>query len=89
MADVSFALRIPQDLNDAIRKIADDEGRSINGQIIYMLQSAIDTENPQFALQISVDGLAAAQQSTIKRVRALEDRTSIIEGTIEEWSSGQ
>jgi hypothetical protein len=37
----SFLLRINTDMLDAIEKWADDEFRSVNGQILWMLEQAL------------------------------------------------
>lgn len=36
-----FALRIPEDVFDAVRKWADDELRSVNAQIEFILRDAL------------------------------------------------
>lgn len=35
---VMFGLRLPQSLHEAIKKVADEEDRSINGQIVRALK---------------------------------------------------
>jgi hypothetical protein len=45
MADfLRFALRIPTDLHEQLQALAKREGRSLHGQIIYMLRRALDAE---------------------------------------------
>ena len=41
MARKSFLLRIDESILDAVRRMADDELRSLNGQIEYLLRAAL------------------------------------------------
>lgn len=42
MADIKpITLRIPVELHDKIRELADKEKRSVNSQVIYLLEKAL------------------------------------------------
>jgi hypothetical protein len=40
---VRFVLRLPPDLHDRLKTLATRERRSLHGQILYLLQRAVDT----------------------------------------------
>jgi len=43
MAEMAkFALRLPQEVYDDLRAIADESRRSVNGQIVYVLERYIE-----------------------------------------------
>lgn len=39
-----FALRIPLDLHEKLKRLAEKENRSLHGQIIYLLRKAVEAE---------------------------------------------
>jgi hypothetical protein len=39
-----FALRIPTDLHEKLKAMAERESRSLHGQIIYLLRKAVEGE---------------------------------------------
>ncbi len=46
MADVlRFVLRLPPDLHEQLKELADREGRSLHGQILYMLRESLARAN--------------------------------------------
>ncbi len=46
MADVlRFVLRLPPDLHGQLKELADREGRSLHGQILYMLRECVNRES--------------------------------------------
>ena len=47
---IRFLLRVPQDVYEALQDLAEREQRSVNGQIVYILQRFIAEsrdENPE------------------------------------------
>jgi hypothetical protein len=42
---VRFILRLPPDLHDKLKTLATRERRSLHGQILYLLQRAIDADH--------------------------------------------
>jgi hypothetical protein len=42
---VRFVLRLPPDLHDRLKALAARERRSLHGQILYLLQRAIDADH--------------------------------------------
>ena len=42
---VRFVLRLPPDLHDRLKAVAAWEHRSLHGQILYLLQRAIDVDH--------------------------------------------
>ena len=41
---IRFVLRLPPDLHDRLKTLAAREHRSLHGQILYLLERAIDME---------------------------------------------
>ena len=68
MADrKAFLLRIDSDVLDAIQKWADDELRSLNGQIEFVLRRALaeaGRARPKDATQKAIDAQVKSQQQS-------------------------
>jgi hypothetical protein len=68
MADrKAFLLRIDSDVLDAIQKWADDELRSLNGQIEFVLRRALSEagrSRPKDSTQKSIDAQVKSQQQS-------------------------
>lgn len=47
MSTINFNLRIPEELNEELIKIADKEGRSKNRQIEYILKEYVEKYNKE------------------------------------------
>jgi hypothetical protein len=43
-ADVRFLLRLPESLHAELVKIAEEEQRSLNAQIVYLLTKAVEQQ---------------------------------------------
>lgn len=41
MEEARITLRLPPDLAEALKKLAAQESRSLNGQIVYLLRKAL------------------------------------------------
>ncbi len=46
---IRFLLRLPPELHDKLKEIAAREHRSLHGQILYLLQRAIDMDQEEKA----------------------------------------
>lgn len=76
MADEShFRLRIPADLKAKLEAAAKESGRSMNAQVLYTIQLALDQEG-------EVEELRASSQDHEERIRELEkDVMRLIDAT--------
>jgi len=55
MEIVNFNLRLPEDINDEIVRIAKEEGRSKNNQIVQVLKEFISNYNKKNANNININ----------------------------------
>jgi hypothetical protein len=46
---IRFVLRLPPDLHDRLKALAVREHRSLHGQILYLLQRAVDVDQEEKA----------------------------------------
>ncbi len=61
MADVRTNLRLPEELYEQVKQLADKEMRSINAQMVVLLQAAVDARhNPKEAAGVVEQSSPAA-----------------------------
>jgi hypothetical protein len=47
-SQISFTLRIDEELMEELKKIADKEQRSANSQIVYLIQKCVEEQKNEF-----------------------------------------
>lgn len=74
---VQIALRLPPELRDQIKSVADQNGRSINSEIISRLEASLTPESPPSGIGVLM--VEDGQQRTVSLREMLEKLAKVSE----------
>lgn len=70
-AQDKFMLRLPDGMREAVAKRADENGRSMNSEIVQILQDALDVSVSPIDSSMSPEDAAATFQSEVEEFKRL------------------
>lgn len=66
--DPQFNLRLPKELKDKVKQRAALNGRSLNAELVQIVQDAMAQPSPVFGYRSDSEKLADAQAETVKKM---------------------
>ncbi|HFV9294511.1 TPA: Arc family DNA-binding protein [Serratia fonticola] len=66
--DPQFNLRLPKELKDKVKQRAALNGRSLNAELVQIVQEAMSQPSPVFGYRSDSEKLADAQAETVKKM---------------------